>query len=68
MPYATNAQLPTPLRKALPRLAQDIHLAAFNDAAERYGELSASRIAWAAVKRQYIRRAAGIWIRRARPA
>ncbi len=67
MPYATNAQLPERVRKNLPRHAQDIYRAAFNDAYERYGpdrEAIAHRIAWAAVKRRYIQRAAGMWVAR----
>ena len=64
MPYASNTDLPTSIRKNLPRHAQDIFRAAFNDAFERYGhnEERAFRIAWAAVKRRYVRRAAGIWV------
>lgn len=68
MPYATNAQLPARIRKYLPRHAQDIYREAFNSAYARYGparEEVAHRIAWAAVKRRYVRRAAGIWVGRA---
>jgi cation transport regulator len=71
MPYATNADLPTAVRKYLPRHAQDIYRSAFNNAYERYGparEAVAHRIAWAAVKRGYIHRAAGVWVRRPRHA
>lgn len=67
MPYATNTELPDRIRSNLPRRAQDIFRAAFNNAYERYGpanEARAFRIAWAAVKRNYARRAAGIWIPR----
>jgi cation transport regulator len=67
MPYATIADLPARIRKNLPRRAQDIFRAAFNTAYERYGpanEARAFRIAWAAVKRNYVQRAAGIWVRR----
>ncbi len=67
MPYATNTQLPERIRKALPKHAQDIFRAAFNNAYERYGaknEARAFRIAWAAVKKSYVQRAAGIWIPR----
>ncbi|MEO8845245.1 MAG: ChaB family protein [Kofleriaceae bacterium] len=48
MPYTSNAQLPAPLRKRLPRHAQEINRAAFNDAYEHYGaehEAIAHRIA-----------------------
>lgn len=67
MPYPTNADLPARVRKALPDHAQDIYRAAFNDAYLRYGadrEAVAHRIAWAAVKRRYIQRAAGFWVAR----
>lgn len=66
MPYVSNAALPVSIRKNLPRHAQDIFRAAFNDAFERYGhnEERAFRIAWAAVKRRYVRRGAGIWVAR----
>jgi len=43
MPYAINEELPAPVRKVLPRHAQDIYRAAFNDAFARYG---AEREAW----------------------
>ena len=64
MPYASNSELPTRVRNVLPRHAQDIYRAAFNDAYERYGpqrEAIAHRIAWSAVKRHFVQRAAGIW-------
>jgi cation transport regulator len=64
MPYPKSSDLPAPVRKHLPQHAQDIYRAAFNDAYARYGaarEAIAHRIAWAAVKRRYIQRAAGFW-------
>jgi cation transport regulator len=64
MPYATNAQLPDPIRRHLPGDAQNIYRAAFNAAFARYGsarEATAHRIAWAAVKRRYVRRGVGVW-------
>jgi len=67
MPYATNAELPVRVRNVLPRHAQDIYRAAFNNAYERYGtdrEAIAHRIAWAAVKRRYVQRAARFWVAR----
>jgi len=67
VPYTSNSQLPPPLRKALPRHAQDIYRSAFNDAYEHYGparEAVAHRIAWAAVKRRYVKRGTGIWVER----
>ncbi len=68
MPYETNHDLPARVRKVLPHHAQDIYRAAFNDAFERYGrvhEATAHRIAWSAVKRRYVQRAAGFWAPRA---
>lgn len=60
MPYASNADLPPSVRGHLPAHAQDIYRAAFNhafaahrDEAER--EAIAHRIAWAAVKRSYVK-------------
>lgn len=67
MPYTSNAELPARVREVLPQHAQDVYRAAFNDALQRYGrdrEAVAHRIAWAAVKRRYIQRAAGFWARR----
>lgn len=66
MPYATNTELPENIRSALPRHAQDIFRAAFNDAYQRYGsnEARAFRIAWCAVKRSYVRRRVGLWVPR----
>lgn len=67
MPYATNADLPPPVRRVLPEHAQDIYREAFNHAFARHGsgdESRARRIAWAAVKRRYTRIADGRWIPR----
>ncbi|QGM97965.1 ChaB family protein [Methylocystis parvus] len=60
MPYETNADLPENLQRLLPSHAQDIFRAAFNRAfADHEGdprqEEAAHRIAWAAVKRSYVR-------------
>jgi cation transport regulator len=67
MPYTSNTELPEPVRKNLPREAQEIYREAFNAAFERYGathEAVAHRIAWSAVKRCYIQPVAGVWLRR----
>lgn len=60
MPYASNDDLPPPIRHALPEHAQDIYRAAFNNAWRTYGarepqrrEEIAHRVAWAAVKKSY---------------
>lgn len=60
MPYATNADLPAGVRNHLPPHAQDIFRAAFNRAwadhvCDPRQEEAAHRIAWAAVKRRYVR-------------
>lgn len=68
MPYATNADLPPPVRTHLPDHAQNIYREAFNHAfAAHAGEANqeerAHRIAWAAVKRSYVK-VGQSWIRR----
>ncbi|MGE5369860.1 MAG: ChaB family protein [Chloroflexota bacterium] len=68
MPYETNADLPENLQRLLPPHAQDIYRAAFNHAFSAHAgdprqEEAAHRIAWAAVKRSYIKTPGG-WRRR----
>ena len=68
MPYFANADLPAPVRDHLPEHAQDIYRSAFNHAyAAHAGEWRqeeiAHRIAWAAVKRSYIKQGDD-WVRR----
>ncbi len=68
MPYASNEELPPGVRAHLPEHAQDIYRAAFNHAWERWGEDRMShRIAWAAVKRSYVK-SDGAWVPRTVPA
>lgn len=60
MPYKRNEDLPAPVRSHLPPHAQDIFREAFNNASaahanEADGEERAFRIAWAAVKRSYVK-------------
>jgi cation transport regulator len=60
MPYRTNLDLPSSVRNHLPEHAQDIYREAFNHAfAAHAGEADqeerAHRIAWAAVKRVYVK-------------
>ncbi len=43
MPYATNADLPPPIRRVLPEHAQDIYREAFNHAFARYDRGDESR-------------------------
>ena len=69
MPYRANRDLPVPVQAHLPPHAQDIYREAFNHAfAAHLGdprqEEAAHRIAWAAVKRSYVK-VGGTWIARA---
>jgi cation transport regulator len=69
MPYDSNDALPDSVRRHLPVHAQDIYRAAFNRAfADHTGdprqEEAAHRIAWAAVKRSYVK-VGGSWIAKA---
>jgi cation transport regulator len=68
MPYASNADLPENLQRILPEHAQDIYREAFNHAFAAHRndprqEEAAHRIAWAAVKRSYVKTEDG-WARR----
>ncbi len=68
MPYAINADLPPSVRNHLPDHAQDIYREAFNHAyAAHEGDVrqeeAAHRIAWAAVKRSYVKSGES-WVRR----
>jgi len=66
MPYRSNSDLPAAVRSHLPPHAQDICREAFNHAfaAQDPGqEERAHRIAWAAVKRSYVK-VGGSWIGR----
>jgi cation transport regulator len=60
MPYVTNEKLPPSVRIHLPEHAQDIYREAFNHAyAAHAGEIDreprSHMIAWAAVKRCYVK-------------
>jgi len=60
MPYGENADLPASVRDHLPEHAQDIYREAFNHAFAAHAgdprqEEAAHRIAWAAVKRRYVK-------------
>jgi cation transport regulator len=68
MPYRVNSDLPLSVRSHLPEHAQDIYRAAFNHAfAAHAGEWDRERrahmIAWAAVKRSYVK-AGDNWVPR----
>lgn len=69
MPYRTNADLPASVAAHLPPHAQDIYREAFNRAYAAHAEEarqdeSPHRIAWAAVKRAYVK-VGNAWIFRA---
>ena len=69
VPYSENIDLPPAIRKHLPAHAQDIYREAFNHAfAAHTGdprqEEAAHRIAWAAVKRRFVRNG-DQWVARA---
>jgi cation transport regulator len=60
MPYRTDAELPDSVARHLPPHARDIFRAAFNHAYAAHAgdprqEEAAHRIAWAAVKRSYVK-------------
>lgn len=68
MPYASNDDLPPSVRNHLPPHAQDIYREAFNRAFAAHAgdpdhEEIAHRIAWAAVKRSYVKDG-DVWVRR----
>ncbi len=66
MPYKNLSDLPESVRSHLPKHAQEIYLAAYNNAWDEYrdpeqrrGKASreevAHKVAWAAVKKQYVK-------------
>jgi cation transport regulator len=60
MPYKTVADLPDAVRQHLPADAQHIYLAVFNNAWDEYAERAdreviAHKVAWSAVKKQYVK-------------
>jgi cation transport regulator len=71
MPYYINDELPPPVRSHLPEHAQSIYREAFNHAyaahaGEAGREQRAHMIAWAAVKRVYVKDG-DEWVRRSEP-
>ena len=74
MPYETIDDLPENVRNVLPKHAQEIYQAAFNNAWEEYKdpderkghasrEETAHKVAWAAVKKEY-EKAGEKWVRK----
>jgi len=71
VPYSSIDDLPASVRTHLPPHAQEIYVGAFNGAWDQYAsegaqerERSAHRVAWAAVKRRYVK-LGDSWIARA---
>ena len=74
MPYQTVQELPESVQDHLPRHAQEIYKEAFNSAWEQYAdpdsrrddasrEEVAHRVAWSAVKKEYVKNERGNWVR-----
>ncbi|MBD2494162.1 ChaB family protein [Nostoc sp. FACHB-280] len=62
MPYQQIEELPDSVKHHLPKHAQEIFRAAFNNAETEYREEeSAFRVAWSAVKRDYEKGEDGQW-------
>jgi cation transport regulator len=62
MPYQQINDLPGSVKEHIPKHAQEIFRAAFNNAFGEYGEEErAFRVAWAAVKRDYEKSDDGKW-------
>ena len=71
MPYSTIEKLPPNLQRVLPKHAQEIYLAAFNNAWNEYVDRGgkrdslAHRVAWSVVKKSYEKTPSGEWIKKA---
>lgn len=62
MPYQELSDLPDAVKDHLPKHAQEIFLAAFNNAEQEYHvEERAFQVAWTAVKRNYEKGEDGNW-------
>jgi cation transport regulator len=64
MPYSGTSDLPESVRSHLPERAQEIYVAAFNNAWKEYDhdEARSHKVAWAAVKHSYEKNAStGQW-------
>jgi cation transport regulator len=75
MSYKTIEDLPADMRRVLPKVALEAYLKAYNEALEdfknpvkrRFGdpiEDVASRIAWIAVKKKFVKDDLGSWVKR----
>lgn len=66
MPYDSIRELPDSVKDNLPKHAQEIYKAAFNNAWDQYGDADdreerAHRVAWSAVKNEYEKGDDGKW-------
>jgi cation transport regulator len=63
MPYKNLSDLPEKVRENLPKHAQEIYRAAFDNAWDEYerDEERAHKVAWAAVKKKYEKDESGEW-------
>lgn len=73
MPYQTIADLPDPVKTALPKHGQEIYAATFNSAFEAHKgeadqEKAAHQLAWGAVKKSYEQDNDGKWVEKAKEA
>jgi len=67
MPYETLKQLPESVRENLPKHAQEIYQAAYNNAWDEYhhDEQRAHRVAWSAVNKSYVKNeSSGKWVKK----
>lgn len=65
MPYKNLSDLPDAVKDHLPKHAQEIFRAAFNNALDEYhDEERAFKVAWSAVKRDYEKGEDGDWHRK----
>lgn len=64
MPYPANEDLPKSITNHLPYDAQTLFRKVFNRAYGQYEtEEQAFRVAWAAVKKEYVKNEDGMWVK-----
>lgn len=64
MPYSNPSDLHANLQEILPHHAQEIYVAAFNNALKEYDtEDAARKVAWAAVKHKYKKGHGRKWVK-----
>lgn len=63
MPYINNQDLPESISAHLPEHALSIFRKSFNSAIQEYNnEITAFKVAWAAVKEKYEKNENGVWV------